>query len=192
MKKTIVLTDEQYQTIIGNELRTEKLTKNELEIIATKINKKINIPLIGEEKEQMIISKIVNRMDKFIYDNLPDEVYGLIHTMDDGIIDEKEFELIKERISKLINNFINIPIINEKKEEKIINIFLNIIFNSMKKGNSIIKSKENDLIDNCVDKIDDAINNSTTGLDKEAIRKLINNETKEIIEKHLYKKYGVE
>ncbi len=97
----------------------------------------INIPLIGEDKEQIILEKIIGLIDSALYEALPDEIYDLVHITSDGI-NEKEAKIIRKRLPKIINPLVNIPIISEEQEEKIIDKFLDIIELAIQKGKNIL------------------------------------------------------
>lgn len=62
---TINLTNSQIQSIKNDmDNNIEMLTQQEIEYIATKINNEVNIPFMGESREQTVIVKIVKRMDR--------------------------------------------------------------------------------------------------------------------------------
>ena len=132
----ITLTDEQYEQILCDynaavENR-KKLTKDQLERIATELNGKIDVPLISEETEKKILVKIIKKVDRFLYDNLPNEIYDLIRSTEDGIND-KEARTLIVRLSKMANKKIDIPYIPELMEYIAISFVMGIIINSMRK-----------------------------------------------------------
>lgn len=75
MPRTITLTTEQFKQILKDYLappeERKQLSKEELEKVATSLNKKINVPFVSEEKEQRVLVKIVMKVDNYLYDNLP-------------------------------------------------------------------------------------------------------------------------
>jgi hypothetical protein len=112
----------------SNEER-QKLTEAEILAIAKKLNKKINVPLIRETKEENILIKIVLRVDNFLYDNLPNEFYDLLRSIEDGIDDEEAKRLIN-RLSILANDKIDIPYIPERWEGIALRFIIGIIINA--------------------------------------------------------------
>ena len=64
---------------------------------------------------------------------LPNEYYELVKDTSDGISKEEAVK-IEERLTPLINNVVNIPILTEKQEEKLIGLVLSLIINAMIKG----------------------------------------------------------
>lgn len=116
--------------------KTEMLTKKEVEKIATRLNKKIDIPVIDEKIEQKIFVKIVKKLDRYLYGVLPNEIYGLIRLADQGIT-EKEEQVLKDRLPTLLNKHINIPIIGEHAEREIISLFLDTVLEALKPDNKL-------------------------------------------------------
>lgn len=177
----MLITDFQYMEIFkSSEKRTEKLSKIEIEHIAKKINEKINIPFVDEEKEYIIILKLINQMDEMMYKFLPNEIYQMIHFIDDGVIDESELKFLKTRLVDLLNSLINIPFISEEKEGELIEIFLDFILSALKKGQSILNKalkKEEKIVDKFLEDID------IKTLTKHQLKKLIHKELLKELEK---------
>lgn len=137
---TITLTPQQI-TEIRNEMykQEEMLTDLEVQALAQKVNEKINLPFLKEDKEFIVFFKIIKFIDKALYQLLPNEYYGLIKDATDGITRE-EARIIIKRLTPLINDVINIPIMSEKQEALAIEIVLKLIVNAMVKGNRIQKA----------------------------------------------------
>ena len=76
-------------------------------------------------------------MDKQLYQLLPNEYYELVKSTTDGI-SKKEAELIEERLTPIINNVVNIPVLTERQEGKLISLVLGLIVNAMVKDHSIM------------------------------------------------------
>lgn len=134
---TITLTDVQYQAIISDfyasKEKRARLSQSEVVAIANSLNKKIDIPIFfSEAQEQKILIKIVTKIDGFLYDNLPNEVYDLIRSLPEGLEDE-EAQLIVKSLSKLANEKINIPYLPEFTEYIAISFVINVIVNAMRK-----------------------------------------------------------
>ena len=130
----ITLTKEQLQKIQEDMFKTEEmLTDAEINAIAQKVNKSVNLPLINENKEFVVYVKIIKWIDRRLYQLLPNEYYKLVKNTTDGI-SEQEAKLIEKRITPLINNFVNIPVLTEKQEGKLIGLVLGIIIKAMIKG----------------------------------------------------------
>ena len=96
------------------------------------MNEKIDVPFIKETKEEKILIKIVLKVDTFLYDNLPNEFYDLIRSLDDGIDDEEAKRLVV-RLSKLANDKIDIPYIPEPAEYVAIRFVIGVIINAARK-----------------------------------------------------------
>lgn len=109
-----------------------KLTEAEVRDLAERLNKKIDVPILNETGEEKIIIKIVLKIDRFLYDNLPNEFYDLIRSLDQGIDDDEARRLIK-RLAKLANEKIDIPYLPEPVEYIAIRFLLALIINAARK-----------------------------------------------------------
>jgi hypothetical protein len=112
--------------------KRQKMTLFEITDLARRLNKKFNIPIINETREEKIFIKVVLKVDNFLYDHLPNEFYDLVRSIDGGIDDEEAKRLIIV-LSKLVNEKINIPYIPEKVEYVIFRFIIAIIINAARK-----------------------------------------------------------
>jgi hypothetical protein len=118
-----------------------KMNKKEIEELADRLNKKINVPIINETGEAKILIKIIIKIDNFLYDNLPNEFYELVRSVEGGIDDDEAKRLIA-RLSKLANDHINIPYIPEPAEYIAIKYVISVIINASRKGLNFDKAKD--------------------------------------------------
>jgi hypothetical protein len=116
--------------------QVEMLSDAQVNALAQKVNKVINLPFLNEEKELKVFAKVVKLIDKEIYKLLPNEYYGLVQDSSDGISKEEAVQ-IEERLTPLLTNSINIPVLSEKLEEKLIRLILGLITNAMVKGSNL-------------------------------------------------------
>lgn len=131
---TITLTKEQLEHIKREMTeQVEMLTDNEVQALAHKLNDHINLPFISHEKEYVVFIKVIKWIDKLLYQMLPNEYYGLVKDTTDGI-SEEEADKIEKRLTPLINNVVNIPVLTEKMEGKLISLILKFIIKAMVKG----------------------------------------------------------
>ncbi len=115
-------------------VQVEMLTDTEVNALAQKVNEAINLPFIRkEEKEFIVFVKVIKKIDQFLYNLLPNEYYELVKDASDGISKE-EANKIEERLTPLINNVVNIPVLSEKQEAKLIGLVLGLIIRAMIKG----------------------------------------------------------
>lgn len=146
------LTEEQFKELLDEyfappEKRT-KMTQDEVRDLANRLNDKINVPLIGETMEEKILIKIIVKIDRFLYDNLPNEIYDLVRSLDRGIDDDEAKRLIT-RLSILANDIINIPYIPESAEYVAIKFVIGVVINAARKEWDFDRAKdssERDLI----------------------------------------------
>jgi len=117
-----------------------KMSQDEIKDLASSLNKKINVPLIGETTEEKILIKIVLKVDSFLYDNLPNEIYDLVRSLDRGI-DEDEAKRLVTRLSILANDKIDIPYIPESAEYIAIKFVIEVIINAARKQWDFDKAK---------------------------------------------------
>lgn len=85
-----------------------KMTDEEIKDMAQRLNRIINVPIINETGEEKILVKIILKIDNFLYDNLPNELYDLVRDVKKGIDDKKARRLIR-RLTRLANEKIDIP-----------------------------------------------------------------------------------
>lgn len=115
----------------------EMLSDEEVEVLASKLNKKIDIPFIPEGTEQVIFVKTVRQFDRLLYQSLPNELYGLVKNASAGI-SEKDAEALKLVLGTRLNNRIDIPYVPEWVEQEIFELLLDLIVKAMRKKCSII------------------------------------------------------
>lgn len=131
---TLTLTKEQLARINEDmNKKIEMLNDAEVNALAQKVNDAINLPFLKEEKELIVFTKVIKWVDKQLYKLLPNEYYELVKDATDGISKE-EANKIEERLTPLINNAVNIPVLTEKHEAKLIGLVLGLIIKAMVKG----------------------------------------------------------
>ncbi len=106
-----------------------KMNEEEIKKIAILLDQKIDIPLVRETKEEKILIKIVLKIDTFLYNYLPNELYDLIRSTTVGISDKESKRLIR-RLTKLANDRIDIPYIPEFMERVAIRFVISIVLNA--------------------------------------------------------------
>ena len=140
------LTEEQFKRLLDEYFapaeKRSKMTDEEVKELAKRLNEKIDVPIINETGEEKILIKIVIKVDRFLYDNLPNEFYDLVRSMDIGIDDDEAKRLIK-RLSRLANKHIDIPYIPESMEYVAIRLVIGVIINAARKQWDMHKAKEN-------------------------------------------------
>jgi hypothetical protein len=142
------LTEEQFKSLLNEYFapaeKRSKMTDEEVKELAKRLNEKIDVPIIKETGEEKILIKIVIKVDRFLYDNLPNEFYDLVRSMDKGIDDDEAKRLIK-RLSRLANKHIDIPYIPESMEYVAIRLVIGVIINAARKQWDMNRAKENAL-----------------------------------------------
>lgn len=154
----ISITEAQFKQMVADfnakDERRQRMTQSEIETLASKVNKEIDIPIISEKKEGKILLKIILKVDRFLYDNLPNELYDLIRSLDDGI-SEKEAKTLVKRLAKLANKNIDIPYIPEPLEYVLFNLIISLVINAMRHMWNVEiaceKVSKNDIPDNLDD-----------------------------------------
>lgn len=139
------LTEQQFKELLDDyfapQPKRHKMTETEVRNLAEKLNDKINVPFFSEKKEGKILIKIVLKVDTFLYDNLPNEFYDLVRSVDEGIDDDEAKRLIK-RLALLANDKIDIPYLPEKFEYIAIRFIISVIINAARKNWDFIRAKE--------------------------------------------------
>lgn len=138
MTTIIELTPDQ-RTSIKDQMdnQFEMLSDAEVEALASELNEKVNIPFIGEGTEQTILVKIVRKFDRLLYENLPNELYGLVKSSSDGISDG-EAKRMKEILGSRLNARFDIPYVPEFVEREIFETLIGLIVNAMREEFSVI------------------------------------------------------
>jgi len=113
--------------------QVEMLTDAEVNALAEKVNAAINLPFLKEEKEYVVFVKVIKWVDRKLYELLPNEYYELVKNSTDGISKEEAIQ-IEERLTPLINNVVNVPVLTERQEAKLIGLILGLIIKAMIKG----------------------------------------------------------
>ena len=121
-------------------IKRTRMTEAEIKDLAERLNEKINVPIINESREKKILIKIILKIDRFLYDNLPNEFYELIRSIDKGIDDNEARRLII-RLSKLANEHINIPYIPESMEFIAIRFVIGIVINAARRHWNLDRAK---------------------------------------------------
>ena len=138
------LTEDQFKNLLDEYFakpdKRSKMTDEEIKDLAQRLNDRINVPIISETGEEKILIKIVMKIDRFLYDNLPNEFYDLVRSSDKGIDDDEAKRLII-KLSKLANKHIDIPYIPAQMEYIAIRYILSIIINAARKQWDIIKAQ---------------------------------------------------
>lgn len=137
---TITLTQEQWNRLKEDmDAKIEMLSDEEILIIASKLNEEIDIPFIKEGTEKTILVKIVKKIDRFLYQNIPNELYGLVKVTNDGISDDEATQL-KLVLANRLNKKIDIPYLPEFLEQKVFEFAISIIVSAMRKNFSILNA----------------------------------------------------
>ncbi len=136
----IALTDDQHSTLIkeffAKRSARHLLSKTELIDIAQRLNEKVSLPFLSEAKEHAVLLKIVLKLDNYLYETLPNEIYELIYNIDEGF-DDSEAALLAARLSKQTNNEINLPFLTDHLEYYSITFILTLMINAMREGSDL-------------------------------------------------------
>lgn len=135
---TITLTEDQRRQVKEDmDEKIEMLSDEEVEALASKLNDAINIPILRTGTEQTVFVKIVKQVDRALYKNLPNEIYGLVQSTTDGISDE-DADNLRLVLATRLNKKINIPYVPEYLEQKIFELLIGLIVAAMRNNVSIL------------------------------------------------------
>jgi hypothetical protein len=150
-KKVAELTVSEFEILL-NEYFAEptlrhKMTLDEIKDLAERLNRKIDVPLVKETKEEKILIKIILKIDTFLYDNLPNEFYDLIRSTDRGI-DDKEAKRLVRRLAKAANSKIDIPYIPEFAEKFAFRFVIGMVVKAARKNLDFnkVRSESDDMV----------------------------------------------
>lgn len=118
------------------------LTQDQVDYLVKKLNKKVDIPVVGERFEAQLIEMGIWKIDKELDDHLPNQWKDLLNNVGEGLEpgSPADLEVIKSSLVKFLNNKINIPIIGERAEKKLLEKTIDLLVEALKKGK---KLKEN-------------------------------------------------
>jgi hypothetical protein len=108
--------------------------------IARMINTAINIPFLSESRELAVFEAAIRLVDKAISMHLPKDLLESVHNVRDGISNQ-EVANLEQRLTPIINQMINIPLIPEFVEERLISMILGIMLNAMRVGSNILSDE---------------------------------------------------
>ncbi len=135
MSVTVQLTNNQVNQITTDvQDRPVRLTAEQINNLANKLHAKIpDLPFIPTGKEKAILRKLVKKVDLFLWETLPDEIYELIHDAHDGLENTEVAELTTS-LTELANKNINIPYLPETVEHAIFGFLIGLILEGLKRN----------------------------------------------------------
>ena len=132
------LTMEEHQAIKNDmDKQIDMLSDAEIEHLAAKLNEKVDVSFLKEGTEYIILAKIVKKVDRYLYNALPNELYGLIKVATDGLSDD-EVEQLTKILSTRANNEVNIKYLPEWVEQEIFEFLIGLIVGAMRRNATIM------------------------------------------------------
>lgn len=115
------------------------LNETQTNAIVTKLNREINLPILGEKAEQAILTMAINKVLGVLEDNLPPEFIEFLTTTGEGFEpgSENALEGVKDNMVKFINARVNLPIIGERAEKRLFDMIVDMLFDAMKKDKQL-------------------------------------------------------
>lgn len=132
----ISLTTNQLAILDREMIGLEILMPIQIFTIADEIEAQIRLPKLPTEERYKVICKIIKKIDRTMYQYIPNEYYTLINHKDKGI-KAQEAEILRQRLIKTVINNMPIPILTEFDEEKLITIVINKVTSAMIEGNKL-------------------------------------------------------
>lgn len=124
-------------TLLDREMNgLEILMPIQIFIIADEIESKIRLPKLPTNDRYKVICKVIKKIDRAMYQFLPNEYYELINSVEKGI-KIQEAEVIRQRLTSVLVSNVKIPILTEYDEEQFIKIVVNRITDAMIEGNKL-------------------------------------------------------
>lgn len=130
------MTKEEFRSVLDDYFapteQRRQMTDQEVKDLADRLNQRIDVPLLKELGERKVLIKMVLKIDHFLYNYLPNEIYDLVRSLDHGISDSEAKHLIT-RISKLANKEINLVYLPEAAEYIVIRFVISVIMNAARR-----------------------------------------------------------
>ncbi len=117
------------------------LNENQINHIVDAVNKKVNIPILGEKAEAKLIRKFVVEALEKLEEILSPEVLAYVNNASAGLVKGANLKEAKKRTVKMVNKDVNIPFISERREAQIFTIIIDIIFDAMQQGKELLSKK---------------------------------------------------
>lgn len=137
---SITIAKDEYHSLVKDffaKRSTRRLLKmDETIAIAQRLSEKISLPFLNEAKEHLVLLKIVLKIDNYLYETLPNEIYGLIHELDEGF-DESEAAQLSARLSKQAHDDLKLPFLTDHLEYYSITFVLSVLINAMREGSDL-------------------------------------------------------
>lgn len=137
---SISISDKQHEKILkdffAKRSARHRLCNAEQVAIAQRLNEKITLPFLSEAKEHAVLIKLVLKIDNYFYEQLPNEIYGLIHDLDEGF-DEAEAAQLAARLNKMAHDDISLPFLSDHHEYYTITFILSVLINAMREGSDL-------------------------------------------------------
>jgi hypothetical protein len=109
------------------------------------LNKLIDIPLLSEEFEQILLQESIRLIDEALTKVLPPQFSDFLNQAARGLnsSNQEEFDKFIERLVTSINKHVDLPFLDEKKEQKLIRSILKLIVKAMTKGEDLNSHLDN-------------------------------------------------
>ena len=135
------------------------LNDNQITKIASLLNKVIDIPLLSEEFEQILLQESIRLIDEALTKVLPPQFSDFLNQAARGLnsSNKEEFDKFIERLVTSINKHVDLPFLDEDKEQKLIRSILKLIVKAMTKGEDL-----NSHLDNLIEQQKLAPNTATS------------------------------
>ena len=135
------------------------LNDNQITKIASLLNKVIDIPLLSEEFEQILLQESIRLIDEALTKVLPPQFSDFLNQAARGLnsSNKEEFDKFIERLVTSINKHVDLPFLDEEKEQKLIRSILKLIVKAMTKGEDL-----NSHLDNLIEQQKLAQNTATS------------------------------
>jgi hypothetical protein len=104
--------------------------------LAGRLDSLIDVPFVGERAEAALFIRIVDAIDRFVYESLPCELYSLISLADNGVTQD-EARVIEDSLTSYANKVFNIPFLSERTEERVFRFVVGLLVRAMVKGRSL-------------------------------------------------------
>ncbi|MEI6329426.1 MAG: hypothetical protein ACOYN8_03055 [Pseudanabaena sp.] len=121
------------------------LNDTQITKIASLLNKVIDIPLLSEEFEQILLQESIRLIDGALSQALPPQFSDFLNQAARGLnsSNKEEFDKFISRLITTINKHVDLPFLDEVKEQKLIRFILELIVKAMSKGEDLNSHLDN-------------------------------------------------
>ena len=135
MKPSALFSSDSVTQVLDSQ-KCDRISRDMVGRLAGRLDSLIDVPFVGEGAEAALFIRIVDAIDRFVYESLPCELYSLISLAENGVTQD-EARVIEDSLTSYANKVFNIPFLSERTEERVFRFVVGLLVRAMVKGRSL-------------------------------------------------------